>query len=1087
MSIPSTNSKLLVTEDWKKIYQSYQNAEFQSYDFDTLRRILISYLQENYPEDFNDFIESSEYIALVELIAYLGQNLSFRVDLNARENFLETAQRRDSILRLAQLVSYVPKRNTPASGLLKISALSTTENIFDQAGNNLSGSTIVWNDPTNANWYAQFLSILNGAMPGETVFGKPNDSGIIVGVQTDQYIINSSNTDVPVYSFGQNINGSAMNFEIVPATFSGKNFVYEDTPTPGNSFKIIYQNDNQGSGSAGTGFFAFFKQGTLGFSNFNVTNPVPNEIIGINVENINNTDVWLWQLDMNGGYSSLWNQVQSTNGNNIIYNSLEKSFKNIYSVTTRDKDQIDLNFSDGVFGNLPTGNFQIFYRQSNGASYSISPDQMSGITVTIPYVDKSGVNQTLSVILNLEYTVNNSLSTETNDTIRRNAPQSFYTQNRMITAEDYNIVPLTYTTDILKIKSVNRVSSGISKYFELSDVSGKYSKINIFCDDGIIAKNVTSEDLKFSFYDQNDLWTSIKNYLIPILTKSELMSFYLDVYRKVAPINVDDTKQITWVSVNTVTGQSRGYFRGPIYNNETNNYFLRPLSTHQSPAGFDNPLYYVSAGSMIKFQAPNDNLGRTQYFLPDGTFTITEGFDTSNYFWTNVQQVIGTGDNNGVGALDDGTGPVILSNIIPNGCIVVEVVPPFVNSLDQDFQFNIVNLCLSYQNFGLRFDTVYRTWQIIFNGNLNKTNDLSESGLDNMFINEGDNTFSNRDSSWLILFDLIAPKTYKITTKLVQYIFKSENQTGFYVDNSNINYDYTNNTVVKDKITILSINPKANSLKPLGIDYIWQITGSKIEEDGYIDPSIIFLGLYNGISPGQLNTVTINPDSFSNIVGLPTNTALINGISYTGRRGIKFHYEHNPSENARVDPAKSNIIDIYMLTSSYNNQFRNWILTGVGAKPIPPTTQSLENNYSASLELVKSISDQIVFQPASYKILFGNYAESKLQATFKAVKNSTSIMSDNSIKSKILEAINQFFALENWDFGQTFYFSELSTYVMNLMSPDVTNLVLVPVSSNFGNLYEIKCQTNEIFISGATSDNIEIISAVTPSKLQFGT
>jgi hypothetical protein len=147
----------------------------------------------------------------------------------------------------------------------------------------------------------------------------------------------------------------------------------------------------------------------------------------------------------------------------------------------------------------------------------------------------------------------------------------------------------------------------------------------------------------------------------------------------------------------------------------------------------------------------------------------------------------------------------------------------------------------------------------------------------------------------------------------------------------------------------------------------------------------------------------------------------------------------------------------------------------------------LENNYSASLELVKSISDQIVFQPASYKILFGNYAESKLQATFKAVKNSTSIMSDNSIKSKILEAINQFFALENWDFGQTFYFSELSTYVMNLMSPDVTNLVLVPVSSNFGNLYEIKCQTNEIFISGATSDNIEIISAVTPSKLQFGT
>jgi len=28
---------------------------------------MIAYLQENYPEDFNDFIDSSEYIALIDL------------------------------------------------------------------------------------------------------------------------------------------------------------------------------------------------------------------------------------------------------------------------------------------------------------------------------------------------------------------------------------------------------------------------------------------------------------------------------------------------------------------------------------------------------------------------------------------------------------------------------------------------------------------------------------------------------------------------------------------------------------------------------------------------------------------------------------------------------------------------------------------------------------------------------------------------------------------------------------------------------------------------------------------------------------
>ena len=107
MSSTDRLNRLLLAEDWKRVYQSYKNAEFQSYDFDTLRRTMIQYLRDNYPEDFNDYIESSEYLALIDLIAFLGQNISFRIDLNARENFLELADRRDSVLRLARLISSV--------------------------------------------------------------------------------------------------------------------------------------------------------------------------------------------------------------------------------------------------------------------------------------------------------------------------------------------------------------------------------------------------------------------------------------------------------------------------------------------------------------------------------------------------------------------------------------------------------------------------------------------------------------------------------------------------------------------------------------------------------------------------------------------------------------------------------------------------------------------------------------------------------------------------------------------------------------------------------------------------------------------
>jgi hypothetical protein len=1090
MTIPATNSKLLVTEDWKKIYQSYQNAEFQSYDFDTLRRILISYLQENFPEDFNDFIESSEYIALVDLIAYLGQNLSFRIDLNARENFLETAQRRDSILRLAQLVSYVPKRNVPASGLLKISAISTTENVYDSAGNNITNNTIVWNDSTNINWYSQFLNIINSAMPGGMVFGIPNDSSVINGIQSEQYLINSSNIDVPIYSFTQNINGSNTVFEIVSSTFSGQNFIYEDTPRPGNSFKIIYQNDNQGSSSANTGFYVLFKQGTLGFSSFSLINSVPNEIIGINVNNINNTDVWLWQLDAANTYTSLWKKTPSVVGNNIIYNSLSAKDRNVYSVSTRDQDQIDLNFSDGVFGNLPNGQFQLFYRQSNGLSYSITQEQLSGISVTIPYVDKSGVNQNLTLVLSLEYTVSNSSPTESNAVIQRNAPQTFYTQNRMITAEDYNIAPLTYTTNVLKIKSINRISSGVSKYFDLSDVSGKYSKTNIFCDDGIIAKNTTSTSFTFSFYDQNKIWSTIKNYLLPTMAKSELTSFYLDVYRNFKPIIVDPALNITWNLVNNAAGQSRGYFLGSNINSSQ----LFPQATQQGSPTLDNPLYYVSAGAMIKLKAPVDATSQLQqYFLPDGSLTVTPTLNTTEYFWTNVQQVIGTGNNNGLGALSDGTGPIILTNTVPDNCSIIEIVPQFINSLDYNFQSDIVNLCLSYQTFGLRFDSIYRIWKIIYSGNINTNIDFSNTGLSSMFDTEGDNTNANKDSSWMILFNLTSPKTYTITSKLTQYIFQSASQTGFYIDSSNVNFDYTSNSVIKDKISVLSINtkPQLNSL-PLNSDYVWQITGSIVQDDGYVDPSVVLLGFYTGILPDSLLASTVNPESFTDIVGTFADASTeisIGGNVYTypGRAGLKFHYEHNPSENVRVDPAKSNIIDIYMLTADYDAKFRNWLSTGAGAMPLPPTTQSLENNYSADLDPIKAISDQIIYQPASYKILFGNYAESKYQATFKVVKSDTSTLSDNAVRSQILDGINQFFALDNWDFGQYFHFSELATYIMNLLTPNITNFLLVPLSSGFGNLYEVACQSNEIFISGATAENIQIIPAATASQLKIGT
>lgn len=1123
--IPSTNNKLLVTQDWKKVYQSFRNADFKSYDFETLRRTMISYLQENYPEDFNDFIDSSEYIALVDLIAYLGQNLSFRIDLNARENFLETAEKRDSILRLAQLISYVPKRNTPASGLLKITSILTTDSIIDPFGNNLANSFISWNDPTNTNWYQQFTSILSAAMSASYTFGKPFDRKTVNGILTEQYKINSTNSDLPIFEFSKNINGINMQFEVVPASIQNSTVMYEDTPTPGNQFSLLYRNDNQGSDSENTGFFVMFKQGSMGLSSFALDNPVPNEIIGVNTPDINDSDVWLWQLDANGEYSTLWEKVPAISGNNVIYNSLNKDQRNIYGISTRDQDQIDLNFADGTFGNLPKGQFRLFYRQSNGLTYTIKPEQMSGITIEIPYLNKNNQSHKLTLILGLQYNVSNSSGTESNASIQNKAPQAFYVQNRMVTAEDYNVAPLTLGNDILKVKSVNRISSGISKYFDLTDVSGKYGKTNIFASDGILYKETEENSFSFEYITRNEVFAVIKDQIQPILNSPELRSFYFDQYPQ------PSLTSLTWVNAKNVLTETSGYLVEDSL----------PVSVGSSSTGNKT---YITEGALIKFVPPAG-----KYFTSKGKLVNTQSDTTTNYIWVKVLQVIDDGSNSGAGLLETGLGPIKLSAHIPSTAIPTTVIPKFVTTLSYAFENEIVNLCMNRRNFGLSFDQNLGDWTIVLDTNINLVDPFSlnlQGNTDNL----------SKDASWVIAF-VWNGVGYTVKSRTLNYIFESNKETGFIVDENSVNFDFVSNTVIKDQVRVLSVNSSVNPIKAantstfgsLGKDYIWQIDSAVVEVDGYVNPKKIKVSFYN-TGDGKIQ----DPDSFNNIVD-PDNTELefvyfkkindreeyslvdsdlitayptpvsvaqsaetpVTGdlyyfydsefnviksydeslentgdpwvyqpdyIAKSGRNNLKFQYIHNSNDDRRIDPAKSNIIDVYLLTADYDRTYRTWLTTGEGSEPLPPTSQSLDQNFSSSLEAIKTISDEIVFQPVKYKILFGSKAPTNLQATFKAVRNSTRPTSDNELKTRILNAIQDFFSLENWDFGQTFYFSELSTYVMNQLTPDVTNFVIVPSSNNFGSLYEITCLSNEIFINGAGINDIEIIDAISASQLK---
>ena len=1135
MSATDRQNRLLVAEDWKRVYQSFRNADFQSYDFDNLRRTMINYLRENYPEDFNDYIESSEYLALVDLIAFLGQNLAFRVDLNARENFLELAERRESVLRLARMLNYNPRRNQAANGLLKITAVKTDEDVIDSNGTNLAGSNILWNDSTNGNWYEQFIKVINSALPVNGVFGRPNKIEEVAGISTEQYRVNGVNTNVPVFSFEKTIEGQATPFQIVSTDINDGNLL-EEAPVPGNNFAFLYRDDGQGAGSTNSGFFAHFRQGTLTNGQFSITQPTENQTVAIDAANINDSDVWLYKLDANGNEVEFWTKLDAVEGNNIIYNSINKGIRNVYSVLTRVDDRINLIFSDGVFGNLPKGNFRTYYRTSANRNMTITPAAMRGISIKLPYLSKSGKVQNLTVTYGLQYTVSNGDRSESNLSIKSNAPSTYYTQNRMITGEDYNVAPLAVSQDIVKVKSVNRTSSGISRYFDLIDATGKYSKTNLYGNDGVIYKEFNESKTSFSFNTQTDIEGVIVNTIEPILKERKVSHFYANRFEK----NLTGDLNSTWVSVTEDTNTFTGYFVD--IDDQT-------LSVS---SGTTNNLKYVESGAVLKFVTGDAN----KCFDKNNNIVNRSATNLGDkeYIWTKVIQVNGNGSNLNS---DIYQGPITLSDKVPTDALIEQVLPKLSQSISDDLKIEIIDQTFAYNDFGLRYNPSLREWQLIKNSNLNKNGDFSTGFT-------GDLSNLNLDASWLLLFETNG-ETYTVTYRGLRYVFESDNEIRFYYDSSDKIYNNKTGKIVKDKISVLNINTQPESTSSFSTNFEWEILKEYRDGEGYVDSTKIEITFADFDSDGTLD----DPELFNNLVlstnDVPTpedkinrlyqttvvlekytteagtedfryvdfedagirlfntevgssplapselssyndgdvfyfadtdtfkylnlnNSELVHTTNYKafqGRDKLKFHYVHAADSNTRIDPSASNLIDVYMLTKGYDRSYRLYLDNQLSQLPLPPSNDELYRAYGTEINKIKSISDEVVYHPVKYKALFGPKANSDLQSTFKLVKNPDIVLNDNDVKTRVIDAVNQYFALENWEFGDTFYFQELATYVMNKLAPDLVTFLIVPnqLSQAFGSLFEIRSESDEIFINGATVDQIEIIDEITASRL----
>lgn len=1372
MSQNVRQSNLFSAEDFTKLYKSFKNVNFMAYDVDSIQNALIESLRINYPENFNDYIQSSEFIAQIQLLSYIASSIAFRSDLNSRENILDTAERRESIIRLARMVNYQPSRNIPLSGIFKLKAIETNEPITDNIGRGLQNQTVYWNDPNNPDSYDQFITIIDSAFSTTNPFGKPYKKQIINNIPTSLYQINSLKDYEVAYPISINIQGRSVPFDVCNVDLDDDGVMFEKHPNPQNAFTIMHRNDGQGLDSLNTGFFLYFKQGKLIKKDYDLQLPIKNRVIEVEVDNVNETDVFVQEINTAGDVLEEWTKVQSVNGGtNVIYNAINLNNRNIFGVISDTNDRVKVNFTDGNFGKVPTGIFRIWVRPSLNKNVSLRPETAKNLSISIPYVNKEGTQHVLKLTFDLEYAVSNGATTETLTQVKNRAPQVYYTQNRMVNNEDYNVFPLTRGNEIIKVRTINRTHAGHSRYIGVNDPTGFHQNILLTADDGAIYKDITSPSIKVGIDEERDEEVKIVTTdLTYFIRNQQLVNFFYDELLVEYKIH----KEKTYDSTSTYNRYNVYEFMGiytylPVPENEYDNkgVLVRPDSTYFN---FEEPLTnemsfgmfaFIRTGAKVKFIDPLN--------IQNEIYVTVKSMDQLE------------GDVEGT--------LLIFDRYVPKGWQIKEIFPAYKTTFSQSEIDKLSKRVKFRNNFGLAYNIELYSWTIV-----------------DAYDVESEYEWNRYAKNWLVVANyyedpVTKTKEYDLLSRGVEYIFESYKDVKFFFDDEQYDYDsitgqskrdvievttqnqipeiverwkndgdgywvnvedannkyltsmkaiplsnrqmiaadvvvnhqiddikvtvngcssdglimtsnidfevagvkkgYLANVVAdinnvpttvtirvedinEDQITMSSSlscqsqtvifytdlapithrvvngmvvldgkNPIAGDV--IKISYLgktpfmpypikWNIYGNVYQEDGYrdssktiiipadsdtdgvpdlmfsyqkvvsdgsrvfmekyktmdgyesvrmwiskwidkrdstdydftygdlvethlfltipqylsglqqyismviideilkdtltidqinelntVDTTVIYIERFqpNGRQISTVNTlsapimkridvdmdrvskvltekflnpslsaamvysdVTLNPVSFS----LDDNHYVKNGRAFDVntqseelKRKLNYKWVHFAPVDNRIDPSISNIMDMVILTATYYKDMLIWKnkRQSVSQMPKYPSSEELRLQFN-ELNSYKMQSDQIVFQPAKFKLLFGKQADSKLRANFKVVKMFNSTLTDNEIKTKVIEAIDIFFNVQNWDFGEAFYYTELAAFIHRYLAKFIASVVIVPTDkeAKFGNLFQIKAEPNELFLSLATVDNVEIISNLTETNLR---
>jgi len=1119
-------------------------------------------------------------VAIIEMFAYVAELMAYRVDMSVHENLITDAVRPQSVLRLAKLISYTASRNLPLRGLVKITSISISENFVDSQGNQLSNRVINWDDQTNPLWREQFFTAIDKVLT--QAFGFPFKSFQVADTVFQQYEVHnvlevsSSNSSFSngVIKTKVSTNGQNLDFELVPADID-QSGVFERDPDPTKYFNILYADDGYGDASDTTGFMMYLKQGDLNLLQYNFTTNTLNLTVDIPYPNINDVDVWVQSVDPRGLILSTWQAVPNVAGVNLIFNNIQNLNK--YEIETLENDQIRLIFGDGDFAAIPTGLFNVWFRQSTSGGISVPQSLVSDQSATFSYTSKTGSIESCTLTFSLAGSLQNSATTETTDHIKSVAPAVYYSQDRMVNGQDYNSY-LLQDPSILRLSAVNRTFAGQPKYLNWNDASGAYQNIKLFGDDLYMYYSQTAKS-QLSLISARSL---IDNVIEPMLSLPGLYNMLIyQFYLSPITISVTQTAGPKTVIVHPFVAPRLKFIE-----DVTQTSGGLPILEKTMIQGYLDRHWYGEPDYLIQLDAnlsdtstlPKTNYADvtvdTDHLIYDATIKcVTQDPTTGAYYLINTANGTSGIQESVIRQKRFGISYNVSRNfasqliIAPAGTLDVDF--PVTNTLtssdlnqslavEDTYTIEITSTDGTFTVYSavsgvLSSGTVGTTWTdgilsfiigpsttigqlgdafiISVNQDVNAVVQYSPyviaKNLTGLFTMIPENllgsdpaslAFDPTDpvASWLFLVERSdnvdgTLQNWTITARDFSLTIESPTTQFWYNQTMTIVDPITQNPVV-DMIRILKSNLDATSSKPIGVDQVYNVIGNVKYANGAVNvnaltivPSDVFANINTSTTGtsndpleflsflGTGNYVYFKQDpATNNLIPTPTTTYL-QGLTYTndiavgtttyvrklGRNNIDFMWQHFTPDNNLIDPSTSNIIDIYVLTSGYYSLLQEYIAGILPIAPTPPSSLDLQNSYSALLQN-KMLSDTVVMHTCSIKLIFGALAIPELQVMFKVLPAPGTTMTNDQIIAQVLSIINLYFDISNWNFGQSFYATDLCSVIHNSLSGQVSSVVMVPVfpSNYFGDLYYLTTEPNELFVSCATAANIEIISSI---------